>query len=140
MLPQNLTVVAAAALINSAGDILMQRRPPQSRHGGLWEFPGGKREAGETIRECLARELREELTITINPHALIEAGWSLVEDPAGELLLLLFTCRQWSGVPVPMTHAELKWYAIDQLIHLPMPPADIPLAARLPTFLEGGGE
>jgi 8-oxo-dGTP diphosphatase len=130
-----LTVVAAGALINDAGEVLMQRRPLTSQHGGLWEFPGGKRETGETLSQCLARELAEELGIAVDPAGLVAAGWSKVAHGDGELILMLMICRGWTGEPVAAAGAELRWCAPDELAALPMPPADIPLATGLPALL-----
>jgi 8-oxo-dGTP diphosphatase len=132
---QTLIMVAAAALIDGQGRVLMQRRPARSQHGGLWEFPGGKREAGETLSACLARELAEELGITIDMAALEPAGWSIVQQGEGELLLALMLCRRWMGVPVAGPGAALRWCDPAALHELPMPPADVPLARQLPAFL-----
>jgi 8-oxo-dGTP diphosphatase len=132
---QKLTVVAAAALIDAAGRVLMQRRPSCSQHGGLWEFPGGKREPGETLSECLARELTEELGISVDPAVFRPAGWSIVTHGQGELMLALMTCRRWTGEPTAQDGATLRWCNPQQIMLLPMPPADVPLAAGLPTFL-----
>jgi 8-oxo-dGTP diphosphatase len=130
-----LTVVAAAALARADGLILLQRRPLASQHGGLWEFPGGKREPGETLSACLARELMEELAISIDSADLSPAGWARVAHRDGELLLMLMVCRCWSGEPQAGAGAELRWVGVDQLLDFPMPPADIPLAEGLPHYL-----
>lgn len=132
-----LTLVAAAALIRADGAILMQRRPAASQHGGLWEFPGGKREPGETLTACLARELHEELGITVAPGDAAHAASVIVPHRGGELLLVLFTCRRWQGEPTASGGATIAWVELAGLSALPMPPADIPLAAELVRQLGG---
>jgi 8-oxo-dGTP diphosphatase len=131
---QLLTIVAAAALIDEDGLILLQRRPLGSQHGGLWEFPGGKCEAGETLSQALARELDEELGIRIDTDTLTPAGWARVAHGHGELLLMLMIVRSWSGFPMPQAGAELRWVTIADVASLPMPPADIPLAQGLAAY------
>lgn len=121
--------VVAAALIDAQRRLLMQRRPADKAHGGLWEFPGGKIEPGERARDALARELAEELGIVVAPSALAPLAFAAEPLPdGGELILLLFACRAWAGVPEPREASELRWVAVDALQGLPMPPADIVLA------------
>lgn len=126
-----LTIVAAAALIRDDGQILVQRRPPESQHGSLWEFPGGKREPGETLTGCLARELAEELGISADPASFSHCASALVPHCAGELLLVLFIARRWDGEPMAQGGAQIAWVAADALSTLAMPPADGPLAVAL---------
>jgi 8-oxo-dGTP diphosphatase len=132
-----LIIAAAAALIRDDGAILMQRRPDASQHGGLWEFPGGKREAGETLTGCLARELAEELGIAVDPALMVHIASALVPHRGGELLLILFTARAWQGEPEARDGAAIAWVAAHQLRALAMPPADVPLAAALMAQLAG---
>ncbi|SEK45328.1 8-oxo-dGTP diphosphatase [Sphingomonas palmae] len=124
-------LVVAAALQDARGRVLMQQRPVGKAHGGLWEFPGGKVEPGETPARALARELREELAIDVAEDDLIPLGFAT--DDAGErcVILLLFSCRRWSGDPRALDACELYWDLPHDLTHLPMPPLDIPLLAQL---------
>ncbi len=126
-----LIIVAAAALVRGDGRVLMQQRPDHSQHGGLWEFPGGKHEAGETLSACLARELNEELGIAVDPGAFSPCGWSLVPHLGGELMLALLLCRDWHGEPAAQDGATIAWLVPNDIATLPMPPADVPLVATL---------
>lgn len=123
--------VVAAALIDSEGRVLMQRRPPGKPLAGLWEFPGGKVERTESPEAALARELDEELGIAVTLSALAPAGFA--SEPLGDrhLLLLLFRCMAWRGEPSGRNGQELAWVAPADLETLPMPAADRPLAAAL---------
>jgi 8-oxo-dGTP diphosphatase len=129
-------VVVAAALVDDDGRVLVQQRA-SGRHRGLWEFPGGKVEPGERLCAALARELAEELGIEVGEDALEPAGFAT--DGAGgvELLLLLFACRRWTGEPRAMAAEALHWVELAALAELPMPPADVPLAAALARWLAG---
>lgn len=122
--PDRLLVVAAA-LIDDAGRVLVQQRPVGKQHGGLWEFPGGKVESGETPEAALARELAEELAIVVLPSDLMSAGFA----SAPGIVLLLFVCRMWDGTPAAVEGANLRWANMAELADLPMPPADLPLIA-----------
>lgn len=127
-----LMLVVAAALTDRDGRVLMARRPVDKQHGGLWEFPGGKVEAGEVPKVALVRELREELGIEIDPDALDPVAFS--ESPGDRhVVLLLYRCRSWRGEPQALEAAELCWVAPCDLAALAMPPADIPLALALAT-------
>jgi 8-oxo-dGTP diphosphatase len=127
--------VVAAVLVAHNGTILIQQRPADKMHGGLWEFPGGKREPGEQTRLALVRELEEELAIAVNPDDLMPLCFSV--EPRGdvELVLLLFRCDIWTGDPVPLDGAALRWVQPSNLADYPMPPADRPLAQRLTELL-----
>lgn len=130
--PTLLTVVALA-LLDGEGRVLMQRRPAARAHGGLWEFPGGKVEVGEGPVAALVREIAEELAITIAAADLAPLTFaaSPVDESTRPLVLLLYTCRRWQGVPVPEPGAELAWVHPQALGALAMPPLDVPLAAAL---------
>jgi 8-oxo-dGTP diphosphatase len=125
-----LLLVAAAALIDRDGRVLVQQRA----HGalkGLWEFPGGKIEPGETPAVALIRELREELAIDVEAACLAPAAFAC--EPLGDrhLLLLLHVCRKWRGVPQPIEAADLRWVRPVELHALPMPAPDVPLIGLL---------
>lgn len=123
-------LVVAAALTDADGRVLMARRPAGKQHAGLWEFPGGKVEAGEAPADALARELREELGIEVDPAALAPVAFS---ESSGErpLVLLLYRCRTWHGEARALDAAEIGWMLPENLAALDMPPADRPLADRL---------
>ena len=131
-IPTLLTVVALA-LIDPAGRVLMQQRPVHRAHGGLWEFPGGKVEAGEGPSAALVREIDEELGLIVAPEDLFPISFAAREDQTGErpLVLLLYGCRQWQGTPACEPGAALVWASPEDLAALPMPPLDVPLLAAL---------
>ncbi|WEK42140.1 MAG: (deoxy)nucleoside triphosphate pyrophosphohydrolase [Candidatus Sphingomonas colombiensis] len=132
MLPEiELFPVVAVALTDAAGRVLVQRRPEGKTLAGLWEFPGGKIERGESPEAALCRELHEELGITVAPGDL--APVTFASEPRGErhMILMLYRCRRWIGSPQPLEAAALRWEDVDSLSVLPMPSADIPLAAAL---------
>ena len=123
--------VVAAVLIDSAGRMLLQQRPPDKQHAGLWEFPGGKIEEGETPEVALARELAEELGIGVDHAALEPAAFASRAHGDRRLLLLLYRCRGWAGTPQAIEGGAIAWYRLDQLAGLAMPPADRDLVAAL---------
>lgn len=125
-----LTVVAAA-LFDSRGRVLVQRRPAGKHHAGLWEFPGGKVDPEERPEAALVRELAEELGIVVDPAALTPVAFA--SEPIGErhLVLLLYRCAAWAGEPVALDAAEIRWMAVGDLHMLEMPPADRPFIAVL---------
>lgn len=133
----NLTVipVVAAALIREDGRVLMQRRAAGGAHGGLWEFPGGKVDPGESPETALVRELAEELGITIAGDRLTPAGWAGQAPgeggPGGRIVILLYTCRDWQGEPECLVGERLDWFAPREIPQLSMPPLDYPLADAL---------
>jgi 8-oxo-dGTP diphosphatase len=124
-------LVAAAALIDADGRVLICRRPEGKTMSGLWEFPGGKVEDGETPEAALIRELGEELGIEVGARCL--APLSFVSHDYGDfhLLMPLFVTRKWEGAPRPLERQELKWVMPRELGTYPMPPADLPLVAAL---------
>lgn len=126
--------VVAGALADPAGRWLMQKRPLSKHHGGLWEFPGGKIEPGETPRAALARELYEELTITADAEAMRRMASASAAATAGNaaIVLSLYTVPEWRGVPRAEEGAEIGWFARDAIAALDMPPLDAVLARALP--------
>jgi 8-oxo-dGTP diphosphatase len=132
-----LTVVCAA-LIDGEGRVLLQQRAPGRAMAGLWEFPGGKVEPGERPEAALVRELEEELGIQVDPAHLAPAAFASAEAPEASgrhMLLLLYRCRRWEGVPRPLDAAALKWLRPAEMDGAGMPPADIPLIARLEALI-----
>ncbi|WP_447756736.1 (deoxy)nucleoside triphosphate pyrophosphohydrolase [Sphingopyxis fribergensis] len=129
--PKNGLVVVAAALVDRDGRLLVQQRPEGLSMAGLWEFPGGKLEAGETPEEALIRELAEELAIDVDHACLAPACFA--SDMLGDrhLLLLLYVCRKWRGTPVAQHASALRWVRPVELHGLDMPPADKPLIGLL---------
>lgn len=127
--------VVAAALVDLEGRVLLQRRPEGRSLAGLWEFPGGKVEPGETPEAALIRELEEELAIAV-PHACL-APAAFASAPLGDrhLLLLLYVTRKWSGVPRAIQATALRWVKPMEMHALPMPPADRPLIGLLDALI-----
>jgi 8-oxo-dGTP diphosphatase len=123
--------VVACALVDSDGRVLVAQRPAGKQFAGLWEFPGGKIEAGETPEASLIRELKEELGIDTSSSCL--APLTFVSHAYAEfhLLMLLYVCRKWQGTAQPLEAAALKWVRPRDLRTLPMPPADEPLISPL---------
>ncbi len=128
--PTTLLLVTAAALIDRDGRVLVQQRATGPL-AGLWEFPGGKIEAGETPSVALIRELHEELGIDVEAACLAPAAFA--SEPLGDrhLLLLLHVCRKWMGIPQPLEAAALRWVRPVELFALPMPEPDRPLIGLL---------
>ena len=128
---ERILYVAAALLTDDRGRVLLARRPPGKTMAGLWEFPGGKVEPGESPRDALARELFEELGLRI-PAAAFEP-WDLVchAYPAFRLLMPLMRCRRWTGEPKPREGQDTAWVDPPRLREFPMPAADRPLVERL---------
>lgn len=130
-----LLLVAACALIDRDGRVLLARRPQGKAMAGLWEFPGGKLADGETPEQALVRELREELAIETETSCLAPIAFASCDLGDFHLLMPLFVCRKWSGTPKPLEAHELKWVRPEALMDFEMPPADRPLAAQLRDFL-----
>ena len=128
-------LVVAVALIDPDGRILMTKRPEGKTMAGLWEFPGGKMEAGETPEAALIRELKEELGLEVNEACLAPLTFASHAYPELHLLMPLYVCRNWAGVPVPREGQELKWVGPRDMRALPMPPADAPLVSHLMDLL-----
>jgi 8-oxo-dGTP diphosphatase len=128
-------LVAAAALVDGDGRVLVQRRPEGKPMAGLWEFPGGKVEPGETPEAALIRELHEELGIETWGSCLAPAAFA--SEPLGRrhLILLLYVCRKWRGIPEARHATALRWARPLELHGLDMPPADRPLIGLLEALL-----
>ena len=122
-----LILVSAVALVDADGRILLAQRPAHKSMGGLWEFPGGKIEAGESPEAALIRELQEELDINTSESCLAPLSFASHAYDDFHLLMMLFVCRRWHGHPRPVEGGTLKWVKPNQLRDYPMPPADIPL-------------
>jgi len=131
----NLLLVAAAALIDSDGRILLARRPEGKKMAGLWEFPGGKLAPGETPEAALIRELHEELGINVSQSCLGAFAFASHAYPGFHLLMPLYLCRRWTGIPTGREGQELAWVRPNRLSDYPMPPADLPLIPLLRDFL-----
>lgn len=129
--PLNTLLVVAVALIDVDGRVLIAQRPADKAMGGLWEFPGGKVEAGERPEQALIRELREELAIDVSEACLSPFVFTSHAYDSFHLLMPLYLCRRWEGVVVNREHAALAWVKPARLSDYPMPPADVPLVAWL---------
>jgi len=127
--------VAACALIDPDGRVLLAQRPADKAMGGLWEFPGGKMEPGETPEATLIRELREELGIAVKEACLAPFTFASHAYTDFHLLMPLYLCRRWEGTPQPLEHAALKWVRPKDMADYPMPPADLPLLPMLRDLL-----
>ncbi len=124
-------LVVAAALLRADGRILLQQRSAHRAMAGLWEFPGGKVEAGELPEAALVRELQEELGIVVDQAALTPAAFASDRIGDRHLLLLLYICRTWHGEPAALDADGLQWLLPGEMRGLPMPPADLPLIPLL---------
>ena len=128
-------LVAACALVDIDGRVLIARRPPGKNLAGLWEFPGGKVEVGETPEACLIRELDEELGIQVTHACLAPFVFASHAYEDFHLLMPLFLCRRWQGLAEAREHDALAWVRPEAMDAYPMPPADRPLAAWLRELL-----
>ncbi len=126
-----ITLVAACALVDADGRVLVAQRPEGKALAGLWEFPGGKVEPGERPEETLIRELHEELGITVQEACLAPLTFASYGYEAFHLLMPLWICRRWDGPVTAREHSALKWLRPAKLRDLPMPPADEPLIPAL---------
>jgi 8-oxo-dGTP diphosphatase len=127
--------VAACALIDADGRVLLAQRPQGKSMAGLWEFPGGKIEAGETPEQSLIRELEEELGIVVKPACLAPLTFASHSYPDFHLLMPLYVCRRWDGTVTAREGQQLAWVRPNRLRDYPMPPADVPLVAHLTSLL-----
>jgi 8-oxo-dGTP diphosphatase len=126
-----LLLVAAAALIDEDGRVLICQRPEGKQLAGLWEFPGGKVEPGETPEQCLIRELEEELGIIAKKDCLAPFVFASHAYEDFHLLMPLYLLRRWDGIVTRREHAAMAWVKPARLFDYPMPPADEPLCAWL---------
>ncbi|MEQ8557915.1 MAG: (deoxy)nucleoside triphosphate pyrophosphohydrolase [Henriciella sp.] len=134
---KRMVFVVAAALFDEDGCILLARRPEGKAMAGLWEFPGGKLEEGETPEIALCRELQEELQIAVNPDDLKPLNFASFDYPDFHLFMPLYELRVWTGDPVPLEGQALAWVRPADLGNYPAPPADIPMFEELATRFRG---
>jgi len=130
-----LVLVAACALIDPDGRVLIAQRPAGKQMGGLWEFPGGKLEPGERPEQTLIRELSEELGITVQEPCLAPFSFASHSYADFHLLMPLYICRRWEGIPQAKEHTAIKWVRPKDLTDYQMPPADKPLVPMLRDLL-----
>ena len=130
-----LLLVVACALIDADGRVLIAQRPEGKGMAGLWEFPGGKIEAGERPEQCLIRELKEELGIEVKEACLAPLTFASFAYDDFHLLMPLYICRRWEGLVQAHEHQALKWVKAQALRDYPMPPADEPLIPPLMELL-----
>lgn len=123
--------VVALALRRNDGRILLQKRPQNTAMAGLWEFPGGKMENGETPEQSLKREIDEELGIKVAQDDLEPVTFASEALADRHLLLLLYQCSKWQGQPIALHAEELRWVTLEEMSTLPMPPADAPFTKAL---------
>ncbi|ODT82289.1 MAG: NTP pyrophosphohydrolase [Pelagibacterium sp. SCN 64-44] len=131
MTEKPILLVVACALVDTDRRVLIAQRPEGKAMAGLWEFPGGKLEPGETPEAALIRELREELAIETKEACLAPLSFASHSYDSVHLLMPLYVCRKWHGTPRAIEHAALKWVRPQALRDYPMPPADEPLIAAL---------
>jgi 8-oxo-dGTP diphosphatase len=132
---KKIILVSAVALIDKEGRVLLAQRPEGKSMAGLWEFPGGKVEDGESPEDALVRELHEELGIETWNSGLAPLTFASHAYPEFHLLMPVFACRKWEGIPQPREGQTLAWAKAQELRNYPMPPADIPLIPILRDWL-----
>jgi 8-oxo-dGTP diphosphatase len=131
MTTRPILLVAACALVDADNRVLIAQRPEGKSMAGLWEFPGGKIEPGETPEETLVRELQEEIGVTTQTACLAPLTFASHSYETFHLLMPLFVCRRFTGIAVPREGQVLKWVRPQKMRDYPMPPADIPLIPAL---------
>ena len=131
----HIVLVAACAIIDTDGRVLITQRPVGRSMAGLWEFPGGKVEAGEAPETTIIRELKEELGIIVKETCLAPLTFASHAYADFHLLMPLYVCRRWEGLPTPQEGQALTWIRPNRLKDYPMPPADIPLIPHLTNLL-----
>ena len=124
-------LVSAVALFDVDGRVLLTQRPEGKSMAGLWEFPGGKVEADETPEACLTREIKEELGVDICENCAAPLTFVSHRYENFHLLMLLYVCRKWTGIPQSLEGQALTWKYPRDMVGMPMPPADVPLVAAL---------
>ena len=138
-MPRRLLLVAACALVNRDQRLLIAQRPAGKPLAGLWEFPGGKIEPGESPEQTIVRELQEELAIITTASALTPLTFASHQYADFHLLMPLYVCREWRGTPSPMEAQQIAWVQISDLTNehaqFPMPPADAPLLPALQRYI-----
>ena len=132
---RRILLVAACALVDADGRVLLTQRPEGKALAGLWEFPGGKVEPGETPEETLIRELEEEIGVRTKAACLAPLTFASHAYPDFHLLMPLYVCRKYQGIPMPREGQKLKWVRASALRDYPMPPADLPLVPILQDLL-----
>jgi 8-oxo-dGTP diphosphatase len=130
-----LVLVAACALVDPDGRVLIAQRPQGKPMAGLWEFPGGKLETGERPEQSLIRELKEELGIAVKADCLAPLSFASHAYPDFHLLMPLYVCRRWEGTVRPLEAQNIAWVRPNRLRDYPMPPADAPLVSHLMQLL-----
>lgn len=137
-----IVLVAACALVDADGRVLLAKRPQGKAMAGLWEFPGGKTEPGETPEVTLIRELKEELDIDVTAACLAPLTFAshsypgdVTDGDGWHLLMPLYVCRRWAGTVTALEHEALEWVRPVRMRDYDMPPADVPLVALLRDFL-----
>ena len=128
---RKLVLVVACALVDADGRVLIAQRPEGKTLAGLWEFPGGKLEPGETLEAALIRELMEELAIDTETACLAPLTFASHAYEEFDLLMPLYVCRKWTGTPRAIEHQAIRWVRAGELRNFDMPPADEPLIAHL---------
>lgn len=131
MTTKPILLVVACALVDADRRVLIAQRPEGKSLAGLWEFPGGKVEPGETPEAALIRELQEELAIETKQACLAPLSFASHSYENIHLLMPLYVCRKWQGTPQAREHSALKWVRPQAMRDYPMPPADEPLIAAL---------